>query len=473
MEIHARFGDDGNVTTHGTLRNCSLMMDWSMSEVMVIEKAASPIQSQGKLEVEIGSVSIQYTSQAVMKGGSLVLQIGRCSLEISQLSVKSIDSNLNQFVELMASSFSPDLKKLLNDSVCRNLTEVTVVVQNMIASSHLKQSYSKFGANVTIDASFLSMHMSKGAFHTLHKGDVCFNGKCLPVTDAEFSHEPPSDGITVDIKKEVLDNAIILLKETQLLDFELTFRTIIEKKITWLNMTCWNTLCIENFFPDIASRWPGRVVGVRMRVGNIRLSMSRVSIVVHVNGRVYFSADNATDETNMFSVDCRLEVPFLMQFRKNTLSLKAAGIGGSFVIDQSFVGQILDKQLQEYINDTVIEQELLPRIHEQIEKHVISYHVPVAKDIGIDSAKIIIFDDMIRLQADLCDPFGSSCGASLTDEWVGNIQIPRLQIDDVIPTTQAPKSTTKNPTSSGQVAPFTLALWIICLFSILMCKRVD
>ena len=84
-----------------------------------------------------------------------------------------------------------------------------------------------------------------------------------------------------------------------------------------------------------------------------------------------------------------------------------------------------------------------------------------------------MFKDMIRLQADLCDPFGSSCGASLTDEWVGNIKIPRLQIDDVIPTTQAPKSTTKNPTSSGQVAPFTLALWIICLFSILMCKRVD
>ncbi|XP_052233067.1 uncharacterized protein LOC127845928 [Dreissena polymorpha] len=74
-----------------------------------------------------------------MKGGSLALKIGRCSLEISQL------------------------------SVCRNLTELNVVVQNKIASSHLKQSYSKFGENVTIDATFLSMNMSKGAFHTLHK----------------------------------------------------------------------------------------------------------------------------------------------------------------------------------------------------------------------------------------------------------------------------------------------------------------
>ncbi|KAH3770833.1 hypothetical protein DPMN_172129 [Dreissena polymorpha] len=200
---------------------------WSMSGVFVIGKATSPIQSQRKLEVEIGSVSIQYTFQAVMKGGSLALKIGRCSLEISQLSVKSTECE---------------------PIVCRNLTELNVVVQNKIASSHLKQSYSKFGENVTIDATFLSMNMSKGAFHTLHKGDVCFNGKCLAVTDTEFSHEPPSDGISFDIKKEVLDNAIILLKETKVLDIELTFRTI-------------------------SSRWPERVVGVRMRVENIRLSM--------------------------------------------------------------------------------------------------------------------------------------------------------------------------------------------------------
>ncbi|KAH3770834.1 hypothetical protein DPMN_172130 [Dreissena polymorpha] len=158
----------------------------------------------------------------------------------------------------------------------------------------------------------------------------------------------------------------------------------------------------------------------------------------------------------MFSADCRLEVPLLMQFSNNTLSLKAGGIGGSFVIDQSFVGQILDKHLQEYINETLIEQELLPTIHEQIEKHVISCHLPVAKDLGLDSAKIIIFYDMIRLQADLCDPFGSTCGAAFTNEWVGNIQIPRLQINDIIPTTQAPKSTTKKNNkhwSGGTVSP--------------------
>ncbi|XP_052252141.1 uncharacterized protein LOC127858851 isoform X1 [Dreissena polymorpha] len=468
IEAHDKFGDDGNVKIYGILRNCSLMMNWSMSEVLVVGKAQSIMQSQGILDVDVGSVSIKYTIQAVMKGGSLSLKMHRCSLEVSQLSVKSVDSNLNQFVELIASSFSPDLKKLLNDSVCKDLVESTVVVQHMFASSHLKQSFSKFGENVTIDASFLSMNISKGAFQALHKGDVCLNGKCLPVTDAEFPHEPPSDGIAVDIKKEVLDNAIILLKETKLLDMELTFQTIIEKKLTWLNMTCWNTLCIENFFPDIASRWPGRVVGVRMRVGNIRLSFANSAIVIYAEGRVYFSADNATDVTNMFSADCRLEVPLVMQFRNNTLSLKASGIGGSFVIDQSFVGQILNPQLQQYINETVVEQQILPKIHDQIEKHIISYHIPVAKDLAFDSAKIILFDDMIRLQANLCDPFGSTCGTAPSDEWVGNMQVPRLQIDDIVPTTPAPKSTTKNPTSSGQMATFSLALLIIWCFSILM-----
>ncbi|XP_045177575.2 uncharacterized protein LOC123537805 isoform X2 [Mercenaria mercenaria] len=335
------------------------------------------LSEDGSVEARAGRTSLSIIVTLSANSGQLGVRLSRCSARVGSFNIHFSGSLLDGLFDVISNVFNHDIKTLLENAICdfvrKGMNDITANIRNIKTSFPIEI----IGIPLALDNSLTQVTVNSNTIFTYHK--VVQNGW------DEF------------------------------------------------RLSCKKGFCIGNIVHQVAKEYPDRVLGLQLKVHSANLNIQNGQITGELTGRVNCSADSSKESLPLFSAKVELVVAFELKFSAGELSARSVALGGHVTIDRSNIGKVLTPSVLAAVNHFFlpgIQQDILDIIND----FKTSYKFELPKNVFVKESALSLYEGVVRVEADLCYKT-TSCRSTPNDEWVGNNDIPKFIVDDLISAT--------------------------------------
>ncbi|XP_053386532.1 uncharacterized protein LOC123539275 isoform X2 [Mercenaria mercenaria] len=408
------------------------------------------ISDDGSVEARAGRTSLSISLTLSENSGGLGISLSSCSASVGSFNLDFSGSLLSGLLNVISNVFERDIKRKLADSICdfvrKGMNDITADMRNIKTSFPIEI----IGIPLTLYNSFTKVTVNSDTITTYHEASVRWNGYTFYSADTTvLPTSRPSHGIAFDLKEDVVNNLLRAYVESGHLDGSFNYSRVVGKGWDEFRLICkegTSNICLGNIVPQVAKEYPDRVLGMQWNVNSANLNIQNGQITGELTGRVNCSADSANESLPLFSAQVELVVAFELKFSAGELSARSVAWGGHATVDRSNIGKVLTPSVLDATNLIFlpgIQQDILDIIND----FKTSYKLEFPKNVFIKESGLSLYEGVVRVEADLCYKT-TSCRSTTNDEWVGNKDIPKFVVDDIIPTTTTTTTTTTTPPST-------------------------
>ncbi|XP_053386534.1 lipopolysaccharide-binding protein-like isoform X2 [Mercenaria mercenaria] len=337
------------------------------------------ISAGGSLEAKARRTSLSISLTLTENSGGLGISLSICSASVGSFNLNFSDNLFSWLFNIISSVFQHDIKRTLEDSICdfvrKGMNNITADMRNINTSFPIEI----IGIPLTLNNSFTQVTVNSNTISTYHK--------------------------------------------------------VVQKGLDEFRLTCKEGppgICFGSIIRQVAEEYPDRVLGMQWKVHSANLNIQNGQIKAELTGRVNCSADSANESLPLFSAQVELVVAYELKFSAGELSARSVAWGGHANIDRSNIGKILIPSVQAATNVFILPA-LQKDILDMINECNSSYKFELPKNVFIKESGLSLYEGVVRVEADLCYKT-TSCRSAPNNEWVGNKDIPKFTVDDIIPT---------------------------------------
>ncbi|XP_045179777.2 lipopolysaccharide-binding protein-like isoform X1 [Mercenaria mercenaria] len=394
------------------------------------------ISAGGSLEAKARRTSLSISLTLTENSGGLGISLSICSASVGSFNLNFSDNLFSWLFNIISSVFQHDIKRTLEDSICdfvrKGMNNITADMRNINTSFPIEI----IGIPLTLNNSFTQVTVNSNTISTYHKASLRWNGLAFYSADTTvLPATRPSHGIAFDLREDVVNNLLRVYAESGHLDGSFNYSRVVQKGLDEFRLTCKEGppgICFGSIIRQVAEEYPDRVLGMQWKVHSANLNIQNGQIKAELTGRVNCSADSANESLPLFSAQVELVVAYELKFSAGELSARSVAWGGHANIDRSNIGKILIPSVQAATNVFILPA-LQKDILDMINECNSSYKFELPKNVFIKESGLSLYEGVVRVEADLCYKT-TSCRSAPNNEWVGNKDIPKFTVDDIIPT---------------------------------------
>ncbi|XP_045177573.2 uncharacterized protein LOC123537805 isoform X1 [Mercenaria mercenaria] len=392
------------------------------------------LSEDGSVEARAGRTSLSIIVTLSANSGQLGVRLSRCSARVGSFNIHFSGSLLDGLFDVISNVFNHDIKTLLENAICdfvrKGMNDITANIRNIKTSFPIEI----IGIPLALDNSLTQVTVNSNTIFTYHKAAVRWNGLAFYSADtAVFPSTRPLHSIAFDLKEDVFNNLLRAYVKSGHLGASFNYQRVVQNGWDEFRLSCKKGFCIGNIVHQVAKEYPDRVLGLQLKVHSANLNIQNGQITGELTGRVNCSADSSKESLPLFSAKVELVVAFELKFSAGELSARSVALGGHVTIDRSNIGKVLTPSVLAAVNHFFlpgIQQDILDIIND----FKTSYKFELPKNVFVKESALSLYEGVVRVEADLCYKT-TSCRSTPNDEWVGNNDIPKFIVDDLISAT--------------------------------------